>query len=203
MVDLSIDQSYISSMIKEPRTDTREALLTAAKIAVTRDGYNALSFRDLAADVGIKSASVHHHFPTKGDLAEALVGRQCEDFAKHMEALNAKSFEEAIDGYVELFRLGFIGCNRMCLGGMMSAEVSALPPIAQQRLEDFAEAHREFLRTALMKKHKRMPLDKLSARASAIYAAMEGAQLIARGLGGNVKVFDEIVETYRSTGLLS
>jgi TetR/AcrR family transcriptional repressor of nem operon len=26
-------------------------------------GYGGFSFRDLAAEIGIKSASVHHHFP--------------------------------------------------------------------------------------------------------------------------------------------
>ena len=30
-----------------------------------RGGFHGFSFRDLAADVGIKSASVHYHFPIK------------------------------------------------------------------------------------------------------------------------------------------
>lgn len=184
-------------------TDTRQAIIAAATATVMTDGYNALSFRDLASDVGIKSASVHHHFPTKGDLAEALVVRFAEDFVKRMEPLTVLSFEEAIDGYVGLFRSAFVGRNRMCLAGMMSAEISALPQAAQERLEDFVEAHKAFLRGALAKKYKRMAADKLDARAMAIFAAMEGAQLVARGLRGNVVVFDAIIDNYRSVGLLS
>lgn len=184
-------------------TDTRDAIIAAATRTVMTDGYNALSFRDLASDVGIKSASVHHHFPTKGDLAETLVERFCEGFVKRMAPLTALSFEEAIDGYVDLFRSAFVGRNRMCLAGMMSAEVSALPKAAQQRLEEFTEAHKAFLRTVLAKKYKRLAADRIDARAMAIFAAMEGAQLVCRGLGGDVAAFDGIVDSYRSLGLLS
>jgi len=189
-------------MSTAPKTDTREAIMSAARLTVQSEGYNALSFRDLATAVGIKSASVHHHFPTKGDLAEALVCRYSEDFSARMAPLIEQSFDEAIAGYVALFRGAFDGGNRMCLGGMMSAEVSALPEPARKRLEGFAQVHRGFLRTVLAKKHKRLSAEALDVRAMAIYTAMEGAQLVARGLGGDVKVFDNAVEVYRATGLL-
>ena len=38
-----------------------------------RHGYSAFSYADLAVAVGIRKASIHHHFPTKADLAAALV----------------------------------------------------------------------------------------------------------------------------------
>jgi AcrR family transcriptional regulator len=59
-------------MMAKTKTDMREAVMTAAKATVQSHGYNALSFRELAKEVGIKSASVHYHFPTKGDLGAAL-----------------------------------------------------------------------------------------------------------------------------------
>ena len=42
------------------KTDMREAVMAAARATVQAHGYNALSFRDLAKGVGIKSASVHY-----------------------------------------------------------------------------------------------------------------------------------------------
>ncbi len=60
-------------------TDTRETIMRAARAAVQAHGYNALSFRELAKEVGIKSASVHYHFPTKGDLAAALARRYADE----------------------------------------------------------------------------------------------------------------------------
>ena len=46
--------------------------MTAARAMVQARGYNSLSFRELAKEIGIKSASVHYYFPTKGDLGAAL-----------------------------------------------------------------------------------------------------------------------------------
>ncbi|MDF2795086.1 MAG: transcriptional regulator, TetR family [Pseudomonas orientalis] len=53
--------------------------MTAARKMVQTRGYNGLSFRELAKEVGIKSASIHYHFPTKGDLGAALAKRYTED----------------------------------------------------------------------------------------------------------------------------
>jgi len=38
-------------------TDTREAIMAAARATVQAHGYNGLSFRELAKQVGVKSAS--------------------------------------------------------------------------------------------------------------------------------------------------
>jgi TetR/AcrR family transcriptional regulator, transcriptional repressor for nem operon len=43
------------------------------------------SFREIAADVGIKSSSVHYHFLTKGDLAATAVRRWAEYTSKHVD----------------------------------------------------------------------------------------------------------------------
>jgi TetR/AcrR family transcriptional repressor of nem operon len=52
---------------------TREALLDAAFELLGAVGYASFSYRDLAAKVGIRTASIHYHFPSKSDLGVALV----------------------------------------------------------------------------------------------------------------------------------
>jgi TetR/AcrR family transcriptional repressor of nem operon len=59
--------------------DTRETIMTLARATAQAHGYNGLSFRELAKAVGVKSASVHYHFPTKGDLGAALARRYREE----------------------------------------------------------------------------------------------------------------------------
>ena len=56
-------------------TDTKQAILDVAKARVQARGYNSLSFRELAKEIGVKSASIHYHFSTKGDLGAALARR--------------------------------------------------------------------------------------------------------------------------------
>ena len=50
---------------------TADRITAAAERGMREGGFHGFSFRDVAAAVGIKSASVHHHFPTKEDLGAA------------------------------------------------------------------------------------------------------------------------------------
>ncbi|MFT5578547.1 MAG: TetR/AcrR family transcriptional repressor of nem operon, partial [Paraglaciecola psychrophila] len=61
---------------------TKEELLKVAQLKVRSGGYNSFSFRELAAEVGIKSASVHYHFPTKSDLGAAVAHQYTDEFLK-------------------------------------------------------------------------------------------------------------------------
>jgi TetR/AcrR family transcriptional regulator, transcriptional repressor for nem operon len=44
---------------------SREAILTAARRTAQAHGYAGLNFRDIGAEVGIKAASIYHHFPAR------------------------------------------------------------------------------------------------------------------------------------------
>ena len=66
--------------------DTRTELISQAEFLVRRRGYSGFSYADLAEVVGIRKASIHHHFPTKSDLAFALVAAYD---ARYEEALDA------------------------------------------------------------------------------------------------------------------
>ncbi|QQP52679.1 Uncharacterized protein FKW44_004905 [Caligus rogercresseyi] len=62
------------------RIDTKTALLNSAEWLPVSRGFDGFSFADLAAEVGIRKASVHHHFPTKAALSVALMQRYCASF---------------------------------------------------------------------------------------------------------------------------
>src|ERR1700721_1374918 len=51
-----------------------------AEAHIRSAGYGGFSFRALAAEIGIKSASVHHHFPTKATMAAAVAQRYADRF---------------------------------------------------------------------------------------------------------------------------
>jgi TetR/AcrR family transcriptional regulator, transcriptional repressor for nem operon len=59
-------------------SDVKVAIMDAAERRMQTGGFNGFSFRDVAADIGIKSSSVHYHFPKKEDLAAAII-RRCSE----------------------------------------------------------------------------------------------------------------------------
>jgi TetR/AcrR family transcriptional regulator, transcriptional repressor for nem operon len=185
-------------------TDTRELIMATARRMVQARGYNALSFRDLADLVGIKSASVHYHFPTKGMLAAALARRYTEEGVAHLDLLGAaqSSIESLIVEYSKIFRAALVDDNRMCLCGIMAAETGDLPEEVRTEVKAFNDANVAWLSRLLMERRPDMAKPQARSRAAAIFAAMEGAQLVARSRG-DVKLFDSIIEAYRQAGLFS
>jgi TetR/AcrR family transcriptional repressor of nem operon len=59
--------------------ESARVLLDAAEKRMRYGGFNAVSFRDIGEDVGVPSSSVHFHFPTKENLAAAVVCRYTDD----------------------------------------------------------------------------------------------------------------------------
>ncbi|MFL5019319.1 MAG: TetR/AcrR family transcriptional regulator, partial [Rhizobium sp.] len=58
---------------------TSDEILASARALIMTGGYNGFSYADIAAVVGIRKASIHHHFPSKTDLVRTLVVRYRED----------------------------------------------------------------------------------------------------------------------------
>ena len=95
--------------------ETAERLMGLAEAHIRDAGYRGFSFRDLAAELGIKSASVHHHFPTKATMAAAVARRYGDRFLEAVAARPGESGEEAISVYRSAFRAALDRDGRMCL----------------------------------------------------------------------------------------
>jgi len=177
-------------------------MAVARKMVQTR-GYNGLSFRELAKEVGIKSASIHYHFPTKGDLGAALAKRYTEDGQTYLNNLRQDSNDLNlwITGYTDVFRMALVNDNRMCLCGIMAAEYDDLPPEVRTEVDGFTDLNVRWLTEVLEACRPKLNLETRGNRALAIYAAVEGAQLIARGRG-DIGVYDKTIEAYRAAGLI-
>lgn len=182
--------------------DTRDAILTAARSRAQSHGYSGLSFRELAKDVGIKSASIHYHFPTKGDLGAVLARLYSAHAQADLDAVLERTDNPAarLAAYVALFRRALEDGNRMCLCGIMAAEYDDLPDAVKAEVAAFADLNVEWLRRALAEADA-PPGQAAEQWARAIHAAIGGAQLAARSRN-DITLFDDIVATYRASGLI-
>lgn len=183
-------------------SDSREKIMAAAKKVAQARGYGGLNFRDVAADVGIKAASMYHHFPTKAELGAAVARRYWEDSAAFLEAMSVEESDpiRALRRYPETFRWALVNENRMCLCSFMAAEYDDLPEPVKKEMQAFADVNVAWLSKALSKAGLVKP-EEGERRARAIYAAIAGAQLVARSRA-DVSLYDELIEGYRAAGLL-
>jgi TetR/AcrR family transcriptional repressor of nem operon len=184
-------------------TDTKQTILQAARRVVQARGYNALSFRELAKEVGIKSASIHYHFPTKGDLGAALARRYTEDTAAYLDQLLVESQDPAsmMKDYTAAFRVALENDNRMCLCGIMAAEHHDLPVEVRVEVDGFTDANVRWLAKVLALKQPDAQPEALERQALSVFAAIQGAQLVSRGRN-DISVYDQMIDSYRAAGLL-
>lgn len=89
--------------------------------------YGGLSMCALAAEVGIKTASIYHHFTSKVDLAAAIAERYWQDtkaWPKDVAVAVAEGdATAALRKYPETVRMSLENGNRLCLGSSLGAVV--------------------------------------------------------------------------------
>ena len=172
---------------RPPHRPTAElALDEAERLAQTR-GFNGFSYADVAAAVGITTASLHYHFPGKADLGRALVERYTTAFAGALAAIESRTVRAAarLEGYAKLYD-DVLAAGRMCLCGMLAAEYETLPSPVQRSIRAFFDANEHWLTDVL---ERGLADGDLRFRGSARDAArqwistLEGAMLLARPYG--------------------
>lgn len=67
---------------------TRELILHAALRLFSERGYEGVSMRDLASEVGIRAASIYNHFSGKEDIFNCLLAEMENRYVKIIEVLN-------------------------------------------------------------------------------------------------------------------
>jgi TetR/AcrR family transcriptional regulator, transcriptional repressor for nem operon len=181
---------------------SRDKILDAATKIAQAHGYGGLNLRTLAEDVGIKAASLYHHFPSKADLATAVAKRYWEDAAKGLEVLSSKASDpsERLRRFPGTFRASLENDNRICLCSFMTAEFDDLPDVVKKEVETFTDINVEWLSKTLVAAGI-VSSRESKKRAHAIFAAVAGAQLMARGRS-DIKLFDALIKNYQAVGLI-
>ena len=183
-------------------SNSREKILAAARRVAQAHGYSGLNFRDLAGDVGIKAASIYHHFPSKADLGAAVARRYWEESAAALEALLAESSDpiRGLRQYPDTFRKALENGNRLCLCSFMAAEYDDLPEPVKKEVQTFADVNVAWL-SRVISAATVVSSEESERQARAIFAAVAGAQLIARSRS-DISLYDALIESYRVAGLL-
>lgn len=126
---------------KKASSKVDQILEVGQRLLQTR-GYDGFSFRDVADEVGIKSASVHYHFPSKADLALRITNNYRADFAEAINTIDEQQLHpsERLQRFAGIFQDTLNNGERMCLCGMLASEAESLPdPVRQETQQFFAE----------------------------------------------------------------
>jgi TetR/AcrR family transcriptional regulator, transcriptional repressor for nem operon len=167
--------------------DTATLILDVAERLVQVRGFNAFSYADIAAELGITTASLHYHFPGKAELGEALMARYAQRFGQALAAIDdqAAGAPAELDAYVGIYADVLRG-RRMCLCGMLAAEYPTLPKPMRDAVIAFFDQNEAWLERVLEQGRENGSLHfEGSAREAArmVISGLEGAMLVARPYG--------------------
>src|SRR5678815_4969190 len=105
-------------------TDTKTAIMDAAQDLIQRGGANAMSYQDVSDAIGIRKASIHHHFPTKDRLIGAIIQRYAVYFLGLVDGIVESKLDpvDKLRKYIGLFEatLSDGKQDKACLCGTVS-----------------------------------------------------------------------------------
>lgn len=173
---------------------TSDNILACARNLIVAGGYNGFSYADIADVVGIRKASIHHHFPSKVDLVRTLVAR----YRKEAEAGMA-NIELHVSDPLELLR-SYAGYWEACIADASApfcvcALLASQLPVLPEEVALEVRAHFSYLSAWLTSvlergaRHGQLQLmTSPRTEAETFMATVHGAMLSARAYG-DPKIF--------------
>ncbi|MBB6408765.1 TetR/AcrR family transcriptional regulator [Mesorhizobium sangaii] len=168
---------------------TSDQILSSAHNFIVSGGYNGFSYADIAEVVGIRKASIHHHFPSKVDLVRTLVARHRERTEASMADLESKfpdplALLQTYAGYwakcIEDASIPF------CVCALLASELPALPPEVAVEVRAYFRFLSSWL-TKVMERGAEQGVLKFAGsaelEAETFMATVHGAMLSARAYG--------------------
>jgi len=177
--------------------DTKDTILEVAQRLIQQRGVNGFSYADIAKELGLSKPSLHHHFATKSALVTCLFEKYTEQLITYLSSLdrNNLSAKDKLYGYCDLYRVS-LNKERICLGGMLSAEVLTLKPDIKPLLSHFFERQQQWLIQVLEQGETSGELQLTTSankQATLMIATLQGA-LVASRATETKEFFDHSVE---------
>jgi len=185
-------------MVAASPAATAGRILDIAERLVQTRGYNGFSYADISAELRIRNASVHYHFPSKTDLGKRLVARYRENFMAALAGLEAESGDarRRLRRYAGLWARVLRDRDRMCLCGMMAADIATLPKAVRAEIRRFFDENEAWLVRVITQGRKAKTLRLAGTpevEARLLTMGLEGAMLVARSYG-DPRRFEEIAD---------
>jgi TetR/AcrR family transcriptional repressor of nem operon len=178
------------------KAKTADRILDVAERLVQTKGFNGFSYADISDELGVRKASLHHHFQTKAILGTTVISRHRARFLRALAEIDAARCDAPtkLKAYTKLYA-DVLRKRRMCLCGMLAADFETLPKPMRDGVLEFFTTNEAWLVSVMKSGREKQTLHfsgTAAATASFFLSSLEGAMLVARALGGVAK-FESVV----------
>ncbi|MCC7544736.1 MAG: TetR/AcrR family transcriptional regulator [Aquabacterium sp.] len=183
--------SRVTELQPQALHDTRLTILRTARELIQTRSYLGLSFQELADRVGVRKASLYHHFPSKEALGVAVLERSIHQFDEWSAQLGGTP-QDKLRAYIGMFRDVLGAGRRVCPGGAMGPGWDCIEPSLQQAVKQIRQRQIDWLTVVVgqLKATKSKPPGAAAQIAAQLFALCQGGLLSAR-ISGRAQDFDE------------
>jgi len=162
-------------------------IVDAAQGLIQEVGYNGFSFEHISQAVGMRKASVHHHFASKAELGVAVVRRYSHQFEVSLQQIliALKTAPERLQAYADVFEQAAQNSKYICVCGMLGAEINSLDPAVNAEVQGFFQLNLAWLREVIQEGLNSRTLcsaHEASELAASYLSLLEGAMLVGRSV---------------------
>lgn len=118
--------------------NTRDIIIELADELIRLKGYNAFSYSDISKQLNVRNAAIHYHFPTKPDLALAVVQFHAKGFEKFTEKAAEKDALQAIRLFLNFYSSIQIS-GKICIIGAYATDWHSMNEETRAELKVFTE----------------------------------------------------------------
>ena len=168
---------------------TADDILRCARSLIIAGGYNGFSYADISKVVGIRNASIHHHFPSKSDLVRKLVARYRDEAQAGIAALerNVSDPGELLRAYTGYWEACITDATApFCVCALLAGQIPVLPEEVALEVRAHFRAVSAWLTSVLERgaEQGRLRLAGTAKDEAEIFmATIHGAMLSARAYG--------------------
>ncbi len=176
---------------------TREQILAVARGLIETRSYLGFSFQDVANAVGVRKASLYHHFPTKEALGIAVIQGATQGF-KDWVAARAREPQDALESYFRMYRNTLKAGSGLCPAGALAPGWDCINEDLRQAVQALRNTQVMWLTGVLgalvpAQAQKDNPVASLAAF---VFSSCQGALLASR-MTGRVEDFDDAIAQLR------
>src|SRR5512134_1745351 len=167
-------------------TNTKRAIMDLAESFLQEKGFNGFSYAHIAAELGVKNAAIHYHFPTKEELACAVIQRYRFQLWINNSRIKNLSPQEKLDWFFSIYTDTRADNGKVCLAGSLETEFNSLPASLREQTEALTRELLAWLQVTLNEGREAGVFHfsgDPASKAALILSSLQGALQMARALG--------------------
>ncbi|HTD04674.1 TetR/AcrR family transcriptional regulator [Undibacterium sp.] len=171
-------------------SNTREQIIQVAQQLIQTRSYLGFSFQDIADEIGIRKASLYHHFPSKEALGEEVIREATAQFREWVDGMGI-SPEKKLKAYFLMYRNALHAGRGVCPAGALAPGWDCINDDLRDAVRELRNTQVAWL-TAVLEASNLKGARPAAKLASYIFTVCQGALISAR-MTEDVADFDEVI----------